>query len=414
MSLLYPRIHALNIRLISSSLLFLSGGMKGVGVITAQHDLSRAAQCLEVDNAFEYPADAEDHFLSIHDRSLLRAFALNDLFPGSPAFSPYYDVEGLWLHDLCFGILTNVSKLRPTFGPFIPLCFPWSSFKAMGQLATAAEFVFAHIRPNVLYITVVWHDRGLDDYTVPNLMVMSMGGFGHVALPELRFPWPANQVNTTLGKPFHERQYLASFMGSADKNTYFHSFRRSMCGVMRNMSVRKAFKFIGCETSGQWIDIAKDSQVVLCPRGEGRNTLRLGEMMHMGLLPVVVYDDVPFVPYPTIFPEIGWMARIDELPQLIDVLQSMSESDFAARRDRVLQLRSSHFDKDGVVRQVRLFLHGKGDLKCRKLPPDPQSSKNKFLVSQRRSSQFVRASHTLLYLSRFSHVGHRADLGKAA
>mmetsp|Transcript_29461 Transcript_29461/g.75987 ORF Transcript_29461/g.75987 Transcript_29461/m.75987 type:complete len:274 (-) Transcript_29461:173-994(-) len=272
----------------------------------------------------------------------------------------------------------------------------------MGQLETVTEFVFAQLRWNVPYITVVWHDWGLAYYTLPNLVVMSMGGFGHVALPELWFPWPDNQRNVTIVKPFRERRFLASFMGSSKTNDYIHGFRRTMCEVMTNESWKKSFEFIGCEKSALWIDIAKDSQVVLCPRGYGRNTLRLGEMMHIGLLPVIVYDDVPFIPYPELYYDIGWTARINELPQLVDTLQSMSENDFAARRDKLLQLRTSHFDKDGVLQQIRLFLKHQGDLKCEKVPAHPMSSEDAWSMALHKKWQFEKASLRVLQFSRLA------------
>ena len=163
-----------------------------------------------------------------------------------------------------------------------------------------------------------------------------------------------------------------------------------MCQIFQRESVRKQFNFTGCQLSQEWISIAQDSQVVLCPRGYGRNTLRFGEMMRMGLLPVVVYDDVPFVPYPDLFHQIGWTARLKDLPGLVDNLLSMSESQFVARREKLVQLRSTHFEKEGMVHQIRLFFNGRGDLRCVKLPSNSLSSYSTYSPSMRRRDQFAR------------------------
>jgi hypothetical protein len=74
------------------------------------------------------------------------------------------------------------------------------------------------IRPGVPYITLVQHDEGLDsreqtdarlDYLhVPNLLVLSAGGYGHVAVPLLKQP-EAGAPPPMLGRPL-----LASFVGT--------------------------------------------------------------------------------------------------------------------------------------------------------------------------------------------------------
>jgi hypothetical protein len=57
-----------------------------------------------------------------------------------------------------------------------------------------------------------------------------------------------------------------------------------------------------------------DSQSSLVPRGFGRTAYHLMETLQMGLVPIYVYDDTPWVPYADLFQDLGYVTQVKHLP----------------------------------------------------------------------------------------------------
>eukprot|EP00913_Durusdinium_trenchii_P016395 g15411.t1 len=53
----------------------------------------------------------------------------------------------------------------------------------------------------------------------------------------------------------------------------------------------------GFGSADEWHKVAGNSKVSLCPRGYGRTAFHLFEILQLGLIPVHVYLDIPWVPY---------------------------------------------------------------------------------------------------------------------
>ena len=89
----------------------------------------------------------------------------------------------------------------------------------------------------------------------------------------------------------------------------------------------------------------------------------------MGLIPIQVYSDVPWVPYSEVFKDIGFAVNLAGLPALMEVLQNMSYPELARREKRALELRESHFTKKGLMEHIERFMtSGQHDLVCEPLP----------------------------------------------
>ena len=93
----------------------------------------------------------------------------------------------------------------------------------------------------------------------------------------------------------------------------------------------------------------------------------------MGLVPVYVYSDVPWVPYADLFPRVGFVANLTSLPALLRELAVTPPAELRRREALALRLAESHFSAEGVMRQIALFLRGgASDLRCAALPPTPR------------------------------------------
>jgi hypothetical protein len=114
----------------------------------------------------------------------------------------------------------------------------------------------------------------------------------------------------------------------------------------------------------------------LAPRGFGRASFRLTELIQMGLIPVYLWDDVEWLPYAgssASLQEIGYSVNIETFPEWLTsmVQQVKNEPDKLAetllqKRSKMLQLVDTHYNFRGAMYQLELFFQGEGksDLAC--------------------------------------------------
>jgi len=116
------------------------------------------------------------------------------------------------------------------------------------------------------------------------------------------------------------------------------------------------------------------------PRGYGRTSYHLIEILQMGRIPIYLYSDVPWVPYAKLFAgsnttnsdTIGYTTTVGGLRSLVqDTLQHMPLQDILEQEQRIAALRESHFMPAGIMKQIQSFVLGQpgGDLQCQPLPP---------------------------------------------
>ncbi len=120
-----------------------------------------------------------------------------------------------------------------------------------------------------------------------------------------------------------------------------------------------------------YLHLQSDSRFSLTPRGYGRTSYHLCETIQVGLVPVHVYSDVPWVPYADLFKEIGFVSDSTNtgLGNLVSELKGISLQQFEEKERRIESLISSHFSVAGVLQQISLFMRGEAnDLRCQALP----------------------------------------------
>ena len=147
--------------------------------------------------------------------------------------------------------------------------------------------------------------------------------------------------------------------------------------------------YIGYGSREEWLRVAEQSKLSLCPRGYGRSAFRVAEMLQLGHVPVYVYEegDVPWVPYrDTIFQEVGFVVNLTGLVALLEGIEgdsrsagdwqpNHSDTQIEAMEAAAVKYRESHFSPQGVLDQVSRFLRGgssESDLRCQRLPASLQ------------------------------------------
>mmetsp|Transcript_94434 Transcript_94434/g.243888 ORF Transcript_94434/g.243888 Transcript_94434/m.243888 type:complete len:441 (-) Transcript_94434:86-1408(-) len=349
--------------------------------------IERAHKCLQLTTPglrLKYPDDPETHFQEIHDK-------LKPWLSVRPYTTAAYNgtkIEDLWVSrsQEAMALRPEGDKLVPIFGPYIPLLVPWGNiWYKDGKRRYPHGFIdslLSVLRPDVPYITVNRLSNGLPAHHcdilmewVPNLLVLSAGGYGHVALPLINQPERIKRL-----KPISQRTYLVSYVGSMAHDPVH--LREDMGKIVQQKSKELGFQtycgVVGDEMPANgpvaprdqgWKRVMADTRVSLCPRGYGRTAFHLYEVLQSGLIPIHIYTDIPWVAYPHIFERIGYVVNLMELPALLGNLSTTSSAELEKREELALQYRDSHFSLLGTVNHIDAFMtNGGGDLRCMPLP----------------------------------------------
>eukprot|EP00931_Biecheleriopsis_adriatica_P082523 TRINITY_DN5596_c0_g1_i1.p1 TRINITY_DN5596_c0_g1~~TRINITY_DN5596_c0_g1_i1.p1 ORF type:complete len:741 (+),score=116.16 TRINITY_DN5596_c0_g1_i1:134-2356(+) len=340
-------------------------------------DLQSALQCLRMTTpelrGFVYPADAEAHFEEVNRTTAMFVWKYHK-WAGHDG--PW--IENYWIKH--FGDLWKNRQpgvlLKDIFGPFIPILAPWvdttvAQHHRYGR-KTWQRFR-ENLRPNVLYITVSQNDEGIparDDFQleeIPNLLVLSAGGHGHVAVPLLK---QIEKIRSE-GMSMYQRKYFVSYMGSLNHSP--GNVRRLMDITVTRWG-KAHRKEVKVGSGNDWKEVMANSCLSLAPRGFGRSAFHIMETLQMGLVPIYVWfeKDIPWLPYPQLWKDelIGFSTLPSEshLGALLNRLAA-NMSRLEEMEARIRSMRTSHFLPEGIMSQIQRFMLGQpNDLRCRPLP----------------------------------------------
>ena len=226
------------------------------------------------------------------------------------------------------------------------------------------------MRPDVAYVTVSQHslglrvlDAGLAD--LKNLLVLSAGGAGDVALPlvadGITRPFDDGGEFTAVLLP---RKYTFLLCGRAT-----HAVRRRIADIIAGDPTLDAatVTYFGQD----WRSRLNEATYVVAPRGYGRSSFFLYECLAAGALPIYVYDDEPWLPYALPVDVVRVDALGDVMRRLLDAPRA--PEDLAARRAAALAA-APHLSFDGLWAHVADFFGGRGPLRCRPRPAATQTT----------------------------------------
>ena len=305
----------------------------------------------------------------------------------------YGGYGGPWIENWWIDAFQN----RPSdaFGGLVPVFAQWVDFAASRghpeHAARRAQVLVALagvMRPNVAYVTVSQHDRGIiygDSITpavrarLTNLLVLSSGGVGHIPLPLLKQPEHLRKRPGDDSSSSNSEQRAVTCFGKVDKLRPMRQLLHQEFAALPPHYAKDAKWYYG----GEWLRELDASSFAMIPRGHGRSAFSLCEVIQMGALPVYVWDDVEWLPYRgsprADFDQFGLSMRLGGLRQLLDNVTALRRDakEMARRRLLVRGLARSHFSYRGVVEQLaRLFENGTdpvagSDLRCTGHPPSP-------------------------------------------
>jgi hypothetical protein len=337
-------------------------------------DLNSASDCLKLTSPsikLKYPDDADEHFNEI--RMALSPWAQHSLH--KPHSAKGY--RGPWIENHWISRFEtsydhgNDSCLSDFFGPYIPIFLPWTDHLRSGHHRYPngmLDTLRSVLRSNVPYVTVSQNDEGLtgknefDIRLIPNLLVFSAGGYGHIPIPLLKQDEELNNFVPILDRPIY-----ISYVGSL-KNAP-KGMRRKMHETFLSHN-ESDFVYV-YHYGDDWRHVMGQSRFSLVPRGFGRSAYHLAEVLQMGLIPIYVYldDDTSWIPYRELFHEFGYETNVSGIQNLISQLKQLSTNEIYEKEQSIETLRRSHFSYEGVLDQIGLYIQGKkSNLRCQSLP----------------------------------------------
>ena len=254
---------------------------------------------------------------------------------------------------------TFISYNLSFFSGMIPLFVEWSDYTRKFNIHNQNQKelfkpLLCQLRPDIIYIVVSQSNNGLEflDRAYPNILQLSSGGEGHIALPLLKgFALPIQPIGE------HFPKYNLSFYGSS----YHGNGRKRIVDCLQkrighhlNLDLNIVIGFLN-----NWKDEAALSSLNLAPEGYGRGTYRLSEIIQMGRVPVLTYKDEPWIPYRGSNISVEYIGIITKssdkgAEELINVMKSLKLSRVFEMIERV-QLARYYYTIEGVLEQMKLF-----------------------------------------------------------
>ena len=99
---------------------------------------------------------------------------------------------------------------------------------------------------------------------IPNVLVLSAGGYGHVPIP--LFKQPEDLLERRFFKSIEQRELLTSYMGS-DHNAPQEMRKKVIQRVNEEAKLLGVKVHTGFGSDDEWHKVAGNSKVSLCPRG---------------------------------------------------------------------------------------------------------------------------------------------------
>jgi hypothetical protein len=288
-----------------------------------------------------------------------------------PPFSKSYALdkyEGKWLEDMWSDLHDSPDH---DFGLFIPILIPWIRVWVLDNRRRRTPIygpfllaIFRWLLPDFLYVTVTQNDDGLEGREStfpipPNIFVLSQGGKGHI--PILLFRGVLNPRNSSRTRHF---EFDTVFLGSIDR------IRPARARLFNDVNRVFPNTSLVSRRVSNWMEVYARSKTVLCPRGFGRTSYRLGEVLQMGLIPIYIYSDFPWLPYydSINWSTIGYSAKVDEVVMtLTRVKANLTIERVWRMQQRIRSLYRTHWTPTGILAQIFNLLNvgfGGSDLRC--------------------------------------------------
>ena len=269
----------------------------------------------------------------------------------SPTYPPYH--TGEYLEEYFFKRLNeeNVQTDRQYIDVFWTNNFCNSMFAGQ-QYQNIQEQLDSVLSLDGKYFTVSQFDDGPFEKFPEDTLIFSAGGNREgdniIPIPLICGSIPKELI------PNKEKTILASFVGS--RNT--HPIRMDMCN---HLSGKEGYKI----SAGNWstevpmdnfkrfLDITCSSKFGLAPRGYGKSSFRMYEILQLGTVPVYI-SDVHYLPWSD---ELDWNdfcvpVNEDEIEDIDAILKSIDDVEYNNLLENGKKVYEEYFTLEGMFKNI--------------------------------------------------------------
>ena len=354
-------------------------------------DLTQALECLRKTKPnvvlSQYPADSFEQYSRIHKGLSTWAQHPNHVPHRAAGFA------GPWIENRYIShfqpLIKTKADLIHHFGPYIPIFVPWtdhwvkSNYKYPRALVNKMQGL---LREDDLYIILVQNADGFvgrcsefqalqDTY---HITILSAGGWGHVPIPLMKQVMSDRPATLVISTRPHSLLYRTRFKPEEKRNTIPIAKREhliSYVGSDTNAPNNLRKEMISHDQvhyyhGPDWRSVMANSKFSLAPRGFGRTSYHFMEALQMGLIPIQVYIDQPWIPYEHIMQNFTFAVTISEFPGLIQELSRKSDAEIEEMEDQIERLGERLFTFEGALNEIQMFMTNPSQsaLRCDKMP----------------------------------------------
>jgi hypothetical protein len=267
--------------------------------------------------------------------------------PKYPVYPPYH--KGLYLEDYFIKFFCDNNYELERY--FIPVswttCYNDNCFQGIQHLLNQLDITKK-------YFTVAQHDDAIREKLPPDTICFNAGGNGG-GIP---IPLICSSISDEI-RPQVERDIFCSFVGSMT-----HPIRTFIYNVLQNnnkyiLHNRQWSYSVGDVDFNNFLNITSRSIFSLCPRGYGRSSFRLYEVMQLGSIPVYIYDQ-KWCPFED---EIDWnnfsvLIEAKDIQNIDLILSSINQDKIRQMQDNLYNYWYKNFTMESICKKLFKILNG--------------------------------------------------------
>ena len=269
----------------------------------------------------------------------------------TPAYPPYH--TGEYIEEYFFRRWNeeNIQSDREYIDVFWTNNFCNSMFAGQ-QYENVQEQLDSVLSLDGKYFTVSQFDDGPFEKFPEDTLIFSAGGNREgdniIPIPLICSPIPKELI------PNKEKTILASFVGSRDT----HPIRMDMCNHLSGkeeyeISAGNWSTTVPMDNFKKFLDITCSSKFGLAPRGYGKSSFRMYEILQLGTVPVYI-SDVHYLPWTD---ELDWNdfcvpVNEDEIEDIDTILKSIDDVEYNKLLENGRIVYEEYFTLEGMFQNI--------------------------------------------------------------
>lgn len=269
----------------------------------------------------------------------------------SPTYPPYH--QGEYLEEYFYRRWNeeNLKLDREYINIFWTNIFCNSMF-ASNSYEQIQEYLDNNLDTSKSYFTVCQFDDGPFEKFPKDTLIFSAGGNREgnniIPIPLICSPIPKELISNK------EKTIFASFVGS--RNT--HPIRMDMCNHLQGedgyqISVGNWSTTVPMDNFKKFIDITCSSKFSLAPRGYGKQSFRLYEILQLGAVPVYISDE-HYLPW---MDELDWNdfcvpINEDEIEEIDEILKLIDDDKYHQLLENGRKVYDEYFSLEGMFKNI--------------------------------------------------------------